>query len=61
MITGLCFVLLGLSILMYPQLLVYMIAALFITFGLGIMLAAYQFRRVKRETSSRFASWIARY
>jgi hypothetical protein len=61
MLTGLFFVILGLIILAYPQILVAMISALFMMFGLGMMAAAWQFRRLKRQSSSRFMNWIVRY
>ncbi|MBI4343057.1 MAG: hypothetical protein HY599_06790 [Candidatus Omnitrophica bacterium] len=61
MFTGLAFVILGLLILFYPQILIAMIAGLFILFGLGMMAAAWQFRRLRRESSSRFINWIVRF
>jgi len=61
MLTGLFFVILGAVILVYPQILVAMIAAVFVLFGLGMMAASWQFRRMKRESSSRLVNWIVRY
>ena len=61
MMTGLFFVLLGALILIYPQILIAMLAALFILFGLGIMATSWQFRRVRRRSESRFINWIIRY
>ena len=61
MFTGLCFVVLGLLILFYPQILVAMIAGLFVMFGLGMMATAWQFRRMHRQSSSRFINWIVRF
>ncbi len=61
MLTGLFFVLLGILVLYYPQILVAMIAGLFIFFGLGMMAASWQFRRMRRQSSSRFVNWIVRW
>jgi hypothetical protein len=61
MITGLLFVLFGVLILLYPTLLVAMVAGLFMLFGLGMMATAWQFRRMKRESRSSFVNWIVRY
>ena len=61
MFTGLFFVVLGVLILLYPQILIAMVAVLFILFGLGMMAAAWQFRRLRRQSSSRFVNWIVRF
>lgn len=61
MVTGLLFILFGVLILLYPQLLVAMIAGLFMLFGAGMMLTAWQFRRMKRASGSKFVNWIVRY
>ena len=61
MMTGLCFVIAGILILYYPQLLVMMLSALLILFGLGIMVTSWQFRRLKRHTESQFINWIVKY
>ena len=61
MITGLCFVILGVLILFYPQILIAIAAALLILFGLGLMAASWQFRRLKQQSQSRFINWIIRW
>ena len=61
MMTGLFFVLLGLAILFYPQILVAMIAGFLMLFGLGMMATAWQFRRLRRQSASRFINWIVRF
>ena len=61
MMTGLFFVLIGLVILFYPQVLQVLFAGLFILFGLGMITTAWQFRRFHRQSSSRFVNWIIRY
>ena len=61
MMTGLFFVLLGLAILFYPQILVAMIAGVLMLFGLGMMATAWQFRRLRRHSASRFINWIVRF
>ena len=61
MITGFCFVVLGVLILYYPQILVVMFAGLLILFGLGMMAASWQFRRLRKSSDSRFMNWIIRF
>ena len=61
MVTGLTFVLLGLVIYFYPRILVVMISGLCILFGLGMMAASWQFRRLRTSSRSRFINWIIRY
>lgn len=59
--TGLAFVLLGFTVLFYPQILVVIASSLLIIFGLGIMVTSWQFRRLKKQSESRFVNWIIRY
>ena len=61
MVTGLFFVLLGLAILYYPQILVVLISGFLMLFGLGMMAASWQFRRLRRQSTSPFINWIVRY
>jgi len=61
MMTGLLFVILGVLILINPQILVAMLSAFLILFGLGMMAASWQFRRIKRRSDSAFINWIVRY
>ena len=61
MFTGLFLVFAGFFILLYPQILVLMIAGFLIMLGGGIMVASWQFRRLKRRSNSQFVNWIARY
>ncbi len=61
MITGLFFVLAGILIALYPQILVIMIAGFLILFGVGIMITSWQFRRLRHKANSRFMNWIIRY
>ena len=61
MITGFAFVLLGLLVLCYPQILVAMVSACLVVFGLGIMAASWQFRRLRKASQSRFIKWIIRW
>ena len=61
MLTGVIFVLLGLAIWFYPQILVAMVSAVLILFGLGIMATSWQFRRFKRQSASPFINWIIRW
>ena len=61
MITGLVFVAAGVLVLLYPQILVVMCSSLLILFGLGMMAAGWQFRRLKRRSESRFINWIIRW
>ena len=61
MITGLFFVGFGVLIVLYPQLLSLMVAGLLILFGLGMMAASWQFRRMQKRSGSPFINWIIRY
>ena len=61
MVTGLFFVVTGVLILRYPQILVVMFSMLLILFGLGIMATSWQFRRLRRRSESRFINWIVRF
>ncbi len=61
MVTGLVIVLVGVLMFVHPELLSYLIASLFVLFGLGMMAAAWQFRHAKRSSQSRFINWIVRY
>ncbi len=61
MITGLFFILIGILIAIYPQILVILIAGFLIVFGLGIMMMSWQFRRLHHKANSRFMNWIIRY
>ena len=61
MITGLFFVGFGVLIVFYPQLLSLMVAGLLILFGLGMMAASWQFRRMQKRSGSPFINWIIRY
>jgi hypothetical protein len=61
MLTGLSFVLFGILVLIYPQLLAVLFALFLIVFGTGMMLASWQFRRLKKQTDSRFVNWLIRY
>ncbi len=61
MMTGLFFVLMGLLILFYPQILVIMLSSVLVVFGLGIMAASWQFRRMRKHSASPFINWIIRF
>ena len=61
MLTGVFIVVLGVLILLYPHILVVMIAGTLIFFGLGMMAASWQFRRLRRRSNSPFINWIIRW
>ena len=61
MITGLFFVGFGVLIALYPQLLSLMVAGVLVLFGLGMMAASWQFRRMRKRSDSPFINWIIRY
>ena len=61
MITGLAFVLFGILVLVYPQLLAILFASFLILFGLGMMVTSWQFRRLRKRSESRFVNWIIRW
>jgi hypothetical protein len=46
---------------LYPQLLSLMVAGLLVLFGLGMMAASWQFRRVQKRSDSPFINWIIRF
>ena len=61
MLTGFFFVIFGILILLYPRILIVFIASVLMLFGLGIMAAAWQFRRLRKQTPSRLMNWIIRF
>ena len=61
MVTGGFFIALGVTILFYPQILVIMLSTLLILFGLGMMAASWQFRKLRKHSDSRFVNWIIRF
>lgn len=61
MVTGLAIVLIGVLMFVRPEILSYMIASLFVLFGLGMMATSWQFRRARRSSQSPFIKWIIRY
>ena len=61
MITGLFFVLFGVTVLFYPKILVVLLSSLLIVFGIGLMAMSWQFRRFKSHTTSRFVNWIVKF
>ena len=61
MMTGLFFVVAGVIILLYPQILILMISGILIISGLGIMITARQFKRWRRQSQSPFVNFITRF
>ena len=61
MLTGFIIVVIGIAILFYPQILVALISGMLILFGLGMMAAGWQFRRLRKQSASPFINWIIRY
>ncbi len=61
MMTGLCFIVMGVLVLFYPRLLVVMLASILILIGIGMMAVSWQFRRLRRHSQSRFMNWIIRF
>lgn len=61
MITGLIIVLFGIAILLYPGILIVLTSSILILFGLGMMLTSWQFRRLRKQSESRFVNWIIRW
>lgn len=61
MVTGLGFVLAGVLVLWYPQILVVLCAGVLMLFGVGMMITSWQFRRLRKHSESRFVNWIIRY
>jgi len=54
MVTGLVFVLLGIAVLFYPQILVAIASTILVLFGLGLMATSWQFRRLQKQSGSKF-------
>ena len=61
MMTGLLFVVMGVLILFYPRILEVFVAGLLMLFGLGAMATSWQFRRLRKQSQSRFINWIIRF
>ena len=61
MFTGLCFVMFGLLIMFYPEILVILLSSLLILIGIVIMMVSWQFRRFHKHSQSYFVNWITRY
>lgn len=61
MITGLVIVLVGIAILFYPGILIVLTSSILILFGLGMMVTSWQFRRLRKQSESRFINWIIRW
>lgn len=61
MMTGLGFVIAGLVVVLFPQVLILMISGLLMMIGFGIMAMSWQFRRLRRHSESPFVNWIVRY
>lgn len=61
MITGLFIIVLGVLIVLYPQLLSFFVGGVFVLFGLGMVATAYQFRRIRKQSQSPFINWIIRW
>ena len=61
MVTGLFFVIAGLVVVFYPQVLVLVISGFLIMVGAGIMVTSWQFRRLRKRPESNFINWIVRY
>ena len=58
MLTGLLFVVTGIAVLLYPRLLVVLLASFLILVGLGFMVASWQFKRLRRHSSTSFVNWL---
>lgn len=61
MITGVLFIIMGLLILIYPQILIAMISGILILIGVIIMSISMRFRRMRQHAQSGFMDWITRY
>jgi len=61
MITGTCFIILGVCILLFPQLLVAMVAGTFIAAGVIIIAVSRRLRKLRKRAESGVADWIIRY
>ena len=61
MITGLAFILFGILVLVYPQILAILFASVLMLFGLCRMAPSWRFRRLRKRSGSRFLIWIIRW
>ena len=61
MVAGIFFIIAGLLILAYPQLLVLAVAALLISVGLIITTISYRFKKMNRHFSDPFADFFVRF
>lgn len=61
MAIGLTLFLIGLVIMVYPQILVAMIAGTFMTLGIILMTISWRLKRAQRNHQSPFMNWFIRY
>ena len=61
MIVGICFIIAGILIALYPPLLSVVVAALLIFIGTTIMLISYRFKKMHKHFSDPFADFFIRF
>ncbi len=61
MVTGLVLIMFGILVAVYPQILVGIISAGLIVTGLGILLASWRWRRLRRKSTGSFFRWMIRF
>ena len=61
MLTGLALIGLGMLIALFPQIVVAMVSGFFMMLGLGLCIASWRMRRLRRQGGSPFVNWITRF
>ena len=61
MLTGLALIGLGMLIALFPQIVVAMVSGFFMMLGLGVCIASWRLRRLRRQSGSPLVNWITRF
>lgn len=61
MLTGLLLIGFGMLIALFPQIVVAMVSGFFMMLGLGLCIASWRMRRLRRQGASSFMNWIIRF
>ena len=61
MTIGLLLIIFGVLVILHPEILAFMFGGFLIMIGLGMLAAAWQFRRMKKAVKSNLMSWFFRF
>ena len=61
MVVGIVFIVVGILIAMYPQLLSIIVAAFLIMIGITLASISYHYKKLKKETDNPFVDFFMRY